>query len=226
MKNCIISLRSVSLSFFQANKALPVIKDVSFAFEQGKTYAITGVSGSGKSTLLSIIAGILSPDQGSVYCDGASYAYFSAARKNKFFQDSVGMLFQSPLLINELTIQENVCIKVWPLATLTKEHHYRAQKLLEWVGLKGREQSYPYQLSGGQQQRVALARALYNRPAFLLADEPTGSLDAATARSVGDLLLKCHDHWGTGLIVCTHDTALAGRLETSLELCNGVIVNR
>ena len=223
MSQVTIKAENISKSFFQAKLPLPVLKNISVKFEQGKTYAITGVSGSGKSTLLHIMGGLDAPNSGDVFFDEQNFYRLRARAKEKLLNTSVGFVFQFHYLINELTVLENIYLvglirgEKKPIAIAL------AKTLLEHVGLLDKSEQYPFQLSGGEQQRVSILRAIFNRPKFLLADEPTGNLDAGNAQLIVDFLLECQKEWNMGLIICSHDKTVYERMETIFELKGGAL---
>jgi lipoprotein-releasing system ATP-binding protein len=217
-------LSNVFKNYVQGETVIPVLKGISVTFGQGKSYAITGVSGSGKSTLVHLLAGLDAPTQGIVSYDNQDINQLSESQKSIFLNKTIGLVFQYPYLIKELTIRENVMIKGLIAHGHTKEIELEAQSLLQNVGLAQKADAYPGQLSGGQQQRVALARALMNKPKFLLADEPTGNLDPQTAQAILDLISKAQKEWGMGLIISSHDAFVTKRMETIYEVVNGLLV--
>ena len=198
----------------------PVLQGISLALGPGESVAVVGPSGSGKSTLLNIMGTLDRPTSGRVLLDGKDLASLSddalAAIRNR----RIGFVFQLHHLLPQCTALENVLVP-----TLAgggpKDAPDRAEKLLDRVGLKDRMEYRPGQLSGGERQRVAVARALINRPALLLADEPTGSLDRAAAEHLTDLLAQLNREEGVTLVVVTHSPAMAGRMGKTLELRDG-----
>lgn len=216
-----LSLQKVSKYFQQGPVRIDVLEDLSMAFEKGKTYAITGVSGSGKSTMLYLLAGLDVPSNGSVYYNDEDLSFMSTARQSLFLNHTLGLVFQSPYLIHELTVLENIMLKGLIVSLPFAQCEEKARSLLATVGLAHKADAHPASLSGGQQQRVAIARALFSEPAFLLADEPTGNLDEKTARGIVDFLLECHAKWGMGIIVSSHDREFAQRLGATFVLHEG-----
>lgn len=203
-----ITLTHVSKQFSLCSHE--TLSDISLTFCQGLSYVIMGESGSGKSTLLSIITKTDTPSQGIVH-----YAAHS----------SIGILLQSPLLIHELSVIENIMLPGLIRGLDQKKDFQRAQELLHAVDLANYQTYYPAMLSGGQQQRIALARALFLHPTFLIADEPTSSLDAQSAHQIINLLFGlCKEH-GIALIIATHDTRIADRADNVLTIHNGKITN-
>ncbi len=219
----ILESRGVKKSYVQGTISTEVLHGVDARFVQGKTYAITGVSGSGKSTFMHLLAGLDTPDQGAVLFDGRPLSSFSQQEKEHFLNFSIGLAFQAPYLIQELSVIENVILKGM-IAGTEKEHCIeQAQELLRRVGLEHKDQAHVSSLSGGQQQRVALARALFNKPAFFLADEPTGNLDHETAKLVIGVLLECQRDWSMGLIVSSHDPYVAQTMHEIFHMSDGVL---
>lgn len=226
MEKFSIQAENITKSFDTGSVQRLVLNNICATFESGKRYAITGVSGTGKSTLMHILAGLDAPTEGEVLFNGRSLAKLTKKEKQHFLCKSIGLVFQQPYLIRELSVLENLMMP----ALIAGEWKFRARKkataLLESVGLKEKIKENVSALSGGQQQRVAVARAVINRPSFLLADEPTGNLDAATGKKIVDLLCECSREWGMGIIVTSHDSYVAQSMETVFELKNGEIITR
>ena len=221
-----LALKEVTKYFLQGDSHITVLDSISILFEQGNTYAIIGVSGTGKSTLMHIIAGLDRPSNGSVSFDNQFLADFSPAQQSKFLNRSIGLMFQLPYLINELSVLENIMIP--GLIAKKSQHHCekKALLLLEQTGIVDKAHHKPASLSGGQQQRVALARALFNKPAFLLADEPTGNLDIATGKGIVNLLLFCKQEWNMGIIITSHDAYVAHAMEITYQLQAGQLTQK
>lgn len=220
----ILKMQNIKKDFVQGGKTLQVLRGVSHEFEQGKSYALVGASGSGKSTLLHILGGLDQPDHGAIFFEGQDI--FKLKNKDQFHNQHLGFVFQFHYLIKELTVVENIMLMGQIKGDSASVCKNRAEELLEAVGLTEKTHSYPEQLSGGQQQRVAVARAIFNKPAFLLADEPTGNLDADSAASLVQLLLGAVRSWGMGLVLCSHDKAVYEKMETVLLMHDGVLVQR
>lgn len=212
-KNVVIKLVSVGKCFERAGDRPWVLRDISLEFKQGFTYALTGSSGVGKSTLLHIIAGLENPTTGDVLYHDIALSNASQAEHAEYLQNTVGLVFQYPYLIPELTVLENVALKGLIVGMSEDERSARAGELLHAVGLGSYADQRPRALSGGEQQRVALARALFLRPQFLLADEPTAHLDTDNAQEIVRLMKKFQHEYGMGVIVCTHDAELAQTME-------------
>ncbi len=218
-----LSLINVYKQYTQGGTTIPVLRGVDALFEQGASYAITGISGSGKSTLLHLLAGLDKPSSGEILFDQTDIGTFSTNERSLFLNSKLGLMFQFPYLIKELTAQENVALKGLIGGRSHQECMAQALDLLAHVGLGDQKDVYPGQLSGGQQQRVALARGLMNEPDFLIADEPTGNLDEATGTAVIDLMLRIQEERGMGIIVSSHDEYVTGRMNSIYELKDGIL---
>lgn len=211
-------------NFGDHNKINPVLKGIFADFNRGNTYAIKGVSGSGKSTLMHILGGLDSPTSGSVKFNGKNIYELKQKEKEKYLNQAVGFIFQFHYLIKELTVLENIILIGQIKGINKKACSLRAEELLQAMNLSDKQNRYPGELSGGEQQRVSIARAIFNKPAFLLADEPTGNLDSENAKNVIDLLLKAKDKWNMGLIICSHDPNVYNRMETIYTLHDGLLL--
>jgi putative ABC transport system ATP-binding protein len=204
------------------DEPLTILDGVSFDVEPGATVAIVGASGSGKTTLLGLLAGLDRPTQGDVFVDGISLAGLDEDARAAMRQRLLGFVFQSFQLLPALTALENVML---PLELAgAPDAAAVAREWLGKVGLGRRTTHYPKQLSGGEQQRVAIARAFAGEPKLLMADEPTGNLDAATGVEVADLMFRLNRERGTTLVLVTHDTTLATRCARRLSLASGRLV--
>ena len=209
--------------FTQGKKKLLVLNGINATFDQAQNYAITGVSGTGKSTFLHLLADLDKPSSGSIYFEDKDISSFTNAKKEKFLNKTVGLMFQAPYLISELSVLENIIVPGMIAGKSYSECKPRAISLLKDVGIEEKASSAPEELSGGQQQRVALARALFNKPKFLLADEPTGNLDIKTGKIIIDLLLSCKKKWGMGIIISSHDPYVSQSMDIVYKLENGVL---
>ena len=219
-------VENVSKQFPTRAEPLVVLRDVSLELEQGQNVAILGPSGSGKSTLLSIIGTLEPPSSGRVVLDGRDPAELNQRLLADFRNQEIGFVFQDHHLLPQCSVMENVLVPTVAAGQVRPDSIQRARMLLGRVGLIERLNHRPAELSGGERQRVALARALINRPALLLADEPTGNLDRTTATRIGELLLELQRPAITGtpqmmLIVVTHSERLAGLMSRQLELDEG-----
>jgi putative ABC transport system ATP-binding protein len=223
MSDVMIAVSHVSKSVSDATGTLSILRDIDFTLLKGQTAAIVGASGSGKSTLLSIIAGLDTPTQGTVSIDGEDLFARSEDERAALRAAKVGFVFQSFQLLGNLTALENVML---PLELGgRRDARVAAAAMLERVGLGERLGHYPKLLSGGEQQRVALARAFVVKPAVLLADEPTGSLDFATGEKVMALMFELNQELGTTLVMVTHDRAIADRCERRITIEAGRVVD-
>jgi putative ABC transport system ATP-binding protein len=204
------------------DEPLTILDGVSFDVEPGATVAIVGASGSGKTTLLGLLAGLDRPTGGDVFVDGISLLGLDEDARAAMRQKLLGFVFQSFQLLPALTALENVML---PLELAgAPDAAAVAREWLGKVGLGRRTTHYPKQLSGGEQQRVAIARAFAGEPKLLMADEPTGNLDAATGIEVADLMFRLTRERGTTLVLVTHDTTLATRCGRRLSLASGRLV--
>ncbi len=206
------------------DKMLHILRDIDFSVMPGETVAIVGASGSGKSTLLGLVAGLDEPTAGAVQLCGQSLFELDEDGRAQLRGEQMGFVFQSFQLLPALTALDNVMLPL-ELAGQT-EAEATARHWLERVGLQARTGHYPKHLSGGEQQRVALARAFAPGPAVLLADEPTGNLDAQTGAAIIDLMFSLNREHGTTLILVTHDDALASRCDRVLHMHGGVLEER
>ena len=210
----LIEVQRLCKTVRDATGELPILRDVSFALAQRQTAAIVGASGSGKSTLLSLIAGLDVPSSGTVRIAGQDLFAVDEDARAAIRARRLGFVFQNFQLVGGMTALENVMLPL-ELAGAPRARQ-QAGEMLARVGLAARLGHYPKLLSGGEQQRVALARAFVMRPAALLADEPTGSLDFATGERVMQLMLEMNRELGTTLVLVTHDRALADQCERRL----------
>ena len=234
--------KSLTKTYLSGGRPLVVLKEVSLEVEDGGFLAIVGPSGCGKTTLLGLLAGLDQPSGGSVSLDGTDLSALSEDGRARLRGERIGFVFQTFQLIPTLTAQENVEVpmELVPRRQVAqggsgsqsdrgrgpvgyREIAQRAGELLARVGLAGREHHYPAQLSGGEQQRVAIARAFANRPSLLLADEPTGNLDADTGAHIIELLVELNRESGTTIVLATHDADLAARAKRTLRLASGAV---
>ena len=198
------------------------LRELTLTVDEGDFVAVTGPSGSGKTTFLNI-AGLLETfNSGTYMLDGRDVSNLNDAARSRLRNEKIGFIFQSFNLIPDLNIFDNVDVPLRYRGFKSAERKARIEKYLDVVGLSGRMKHLPSQRSGGQQQRVAIARALAGEPRFLLADEPTGNLDSAMARSVMGLLKEINEE-GTTIVMVTHDPTLADEAKTNIHLKDGVV---
>ena len=220
-KDAVLVLDGVARQLPSGGRMLQILDGIDLEVRRGEFVAVLGPSGSGKSTLLALMAGLDRPSAGEIRLDGERIDHLSEDRLAILRRHTIGFVFQSFQLLENLTARENVML---PMELLGRsEASTRAAELLAAVGLSERGHHYPSQLSGGEQQRVALARAFAPRPALLLADEPTGNLDGATGRVVLDLLVAMRADEGATLVLVTHDPAVAALADRRIHLRDGRI---
>jgi putative ABC transport system ATP-binding protein len=224
MSEPIISVEHVHKAVTDSTGTLEILRDIDFSLAARETAAIVGASGSGKSTLLSIIAGLDTPTSGTVRLAGQDLFALDEDARAELRARQVGFVFQSFQLMGNLSALENVMLPL-ELAGV-RDARKQASEMLARVGLSERLGHYPKVLSGGEQQRVALARAFVVRPAVLLADEPTGSLDFATGERVMNLMFDLNREQGTTLVLVTHDRAIAERCERRITIEAGRIAHQ
>jgi putative ABC transport system ATP-binding protein len=218
----VLEARGIGKTVKSGDRDLVILRDIDLAVMPGEAVAILGASGSGKSTLLALLAGLDTPTAGSVLLEGADLFALDEDARAELRGRAVGFVFQSFQLLPSLTALENVML---PLELAGRDDAQAgAREILARVGLGERLHHYPKHLSGGEQQRVALARAFVVRPKLLLADEPTGSLDAESGEAVIALLFELNREAGTTLVLVTHDEQLARRCQRAVRLAAGRIV--
>lgn len=223
-----IVAENLTKTYTSGGRALTVLDAVNLTIEPGAIVAIVGPSGSGKTTLLGLLAGLDLPTRGRVLLDGEDLSALSEDDRARTRAEKVGFVFQTFQLMPTLTALENVLVPIELRdggAADAEAAEDRARELLAQVGLADRVHHYPAQLSGGEQQRVALARAFANRPKILMADEPTGNLDAETGHGVIELMIGLNRAAGTTLALVTHDTELASCAERVVRLGSGRIIS-
>jgi putative ABC transport system ATP-binding protein len=222
----IIEAADVVKSYTRGGETIRVLDGLDLEVPKGEWLALMGPSGSGKTTLLNVLGGLDHPDSGSVIADGEDIEALAASELSAWRSRHVGFIFQLYNLIPVLTAYQNVEL---PLLLTPLSRAARAQQVetaLKLVGLADRARHYPNQLSGGQEQRVAIARAIVTDPTFLLADEPTGDLDARSEREILDLLGTLHRDLGKTIVMVTHDTEAAARADRILHLDEGKLVSK
>lgn len=207
-----------------AGRETPVLKDVSFTVAAGEVVAVTGASGSGKSTLLHAAGGLDAFDGGRILIAGTDIARLTEKERDRLRNEKLGFVYQFHHLLPELTALENAAMPLLIRRIADAEAKRKAAELLTAVGLKERLNHLPGEMSGGERQRTAIARALIGTPACLLADEPTGNLDAETAQSVFDILIENAHRTGSAAVIVTHDATLAAHCDRVLTLKMGSIL--
>jgi putative ABC transport system ATP-binding protein len=223
-EDSMIELEGVSLTLSAAAGPVNILHDCDLTVAAGETVSVVGPSGAGKTSLLMIVSGLERASSGTVRTSGRDITAMGEDELAKFRRANLGIVFQAFHLIPAMTALENVAL---PLELGGHGDPFvRARECLEMVGLGHRLEHFPAQLSGGEQQRVALARAFAATPGLILADEPTGNLDAETGASVMDLLFDLREEHETTLVMVTHDTRLAGRCDRTLTMENGTVTAR
>jgi lipoprotein-releasing system ATP-binding protein len=219
----VLSLKNITRTYKTSAGTLDVLKGANLDINAGELVALIGPSGSGKSTLLHIAGLLDTPQSGDITIAGEEASRAGDARRTRLRNRHIGFIYQFHNLLPELTAEENVAIPQRIAGVSAADAQMRARALLTRLGLAERMHHLPAQLSGGEQQRVAIARALANKPALILADEPTGNLDPATADSVTELLLEIAREEKVGAIIATHNMTLAKRLHRAVTLRSGLI---
>jgi len=222
-----IQLKNITKSFDLNKNKVEVLKGINLQIGDDEFIALMGPSGSGKSTLLGILAGIDSPTSGEIYIYGQDISKKKEDELARFRNENVGIVFQAYNLIPSLNAIQNVKAPLYAGKNklTSKEIDERAKKLLDMVGLSHRETHKPGELSGGEQQRVAIARALIKNPKILVADEPTGNLDAKTGEEIMDLILKINKDMHLTIIMATHNEEIAKLADRVVNISDGIITN-
>jgi len=220
-----VETHDLSRDYPMAGGVVQAVRDVSIQVGRGQLVALRGRSGSGKTTFLSLVGGLDRPTRGSVTVDGLTVSDLPESELISFRRRKLGFIFQAFGLLPVLSAAENVEVPLRLINADPKERDQRVRELLELVGLGDRAKHRPHELSGGEQQRVAIARALANRPALLLADEPTGQLDSQTGRAIMTVLQHLVRSEGVTAIVATHDTTLIDLADRVIEMHDGQVAN-
>ncbi|WP_024298087.1 lipoprotein-releasing ABC transporter ATP-binding protein LolD [Methylomicrobium lacus] len=220
----ILECRQLTKRYTQGELDVEVLKGVDLTIGVGERVAIMGASGSGKSTLLHLLGGLEKPSSGQVVLDNVDISKINSSKLAKLRNRALGFIYQSHHLLGEFTVLENVAMPQLIAGKTVKEARHNAEELIKRVGLGHRIEHKPGELSGGERQRAAVARALINKPALVLADEPTGNLDSKTAHQVYELMLELNREMNVSFLVVTHDHELASRIGKVLHMEDGVIV--
>ena len=221
-----LQLLDVWQQFQQGREQIDVLQGATYTFHENNTYALTGVSGTGKSTIMHLLAGLEQPTEGKVLYGGRSLATFSDNEQQKFLHGTLGLVFQLPYLLDELSVRENVMLKGLITGQTGALAQKKADALLAEVGLLHKADVYPAALSGGEQQRVALVRALFVQPTFLLADEPTAHLDQETKTLILSLIREFQESSGMGVIIATHDETVAASMQKQVAIVSGQLCEK
>ena len=219
----LLEARDLALAYREGSRVRPVLRDVALRIDAGECVALLGRSGCGKSTLLNLLGAIDRPDAGSVTVDGVALGSLTERERTLFRRRHLGFVYQAFNLIPTLTAVENVALPLELNGVTAGEARRQASDLLDTIGIGARADAFPDELSGGEQQRVAVARALVHRPRLVLADEPTGNLDAETGPQVLDLLRGLAAGSGGAQLIVTHSLAVARTADRILTLEDGLV---
>ena len=214
-----IDIKGITKSF----GSLQVLKGINLHIDKGEVVSIVGPSGAGKTTLLQIIGTLDKPDSGEIMIDGTDVRQLSSKKLSEFRNRRIGFVFQFHQLLPEFTAVENIMIPAFIAGASRSEARRRASGLLDFMGLSGRANHKPNELSGGEKQRVAVARALVNRPAVILADEPSGSLDSKNKEELHKLFFELREKTGQTFVIVTHDEHLAKITDRTIEMRDGML---
>jgi lipoprotein-releasing system ATP-binding protein len=221
--NLVISCRGLKKTYSQGKLNVPVLNGIDLDVARGERIAIVGASGSGKSTLLHLLGGLDDASGGSVHILGQDIQTMNETRRGNLRNKLLGFVYQFHHLLPEFTALENVAMPLLIRGMKDEDAHPRAHAMLQQVGLEKRVEHLPAELSGGERQRVAVARALVTEPACVMADEPTGNLDRASADALFELMQELNTRLNTSFIVVTHDHDLAARMQRQLTLFDGLL---
>jgi len=204
---------------------LPILKGINLHILQGEIVSIVGASGAGKSTLLQILGSLDKADSGDLMIHNQDLSDLKGSKLAEFRNKEIGFVFQFHQLLPEFTALENVCIPAWIGGVSKSDAEKKAKDLLHYLGMANRENHKPSALSGGEQQRVAVARALINKPAVILADEPSGNLDSKSAEDLHQLFFRLRSDLGQTFVIVTHNQSLAAQSDRQLLMKDGIIIN-
>ncbi len=223
MNDFVISCRDLCKTYSQGSLNVPVLNGIDLNVGRGERIAIVGASGSGKSTLLHLLGGLDNASSGSVSILGQDIQSMNDAKRGELRNKSLGFVYQFHHLLPEFTALENVAMPLLIRGMRREDAHPKAADMLSHVGLAHRLEHLPAELSGGERQRVAVARALVTEPACVLADEPTGNLDRASANALFELMQQLNARLNTSFVIVTHDQELASRMQRQLKLVDGTL---
>lgn len=226
MSDIILASQKLYKSYHDGTSKVEVLKGIDLSISKGDRVAIIGPSGSGKSTLLHLLGGLDKPSSGSIVLGDINWQKINEKQRCQLRNQQLGFVYQFHHLLPEFTALENVMMPLLLAGMSVKNAQIKANNMLEQVGLQQRLEHKPAQLSGGERQRVAIARALVHQPHCVLADEPTGNLDEATASKVFDLMLELNKKMNTALVIVTHDQQIAERMDKILVLHEGTLITK
>mgnify|MGYP000449733650 FL=1 len=216
-----INCKNIFKSFQHDNEDMPVLENINLSITKADRLAITGASGAGKSTLLQLLAGLDKPSKGNIFIDDIDLQSINPIEQSKIRLNSFGFVYQFHHLLEDLNVYENILIpQQLKYGSNSNDSAGKVIKLLDQLGLSSRAKHLPWKLSGGEKQRVAIARAIVNNPSFLFLDEPTGNLDDENSNLVQDLILQIANEHDIALILSTHDTNFANKMNTIYKISN------
>jgi len=222
----IVECRSLGFNYGKGNSKTSVLKNLNFQIKSNEKIAIIGQSGCGKSTLLNLLAGLDIPSEGEVLVDNTNISTLPEHKRTELRARNLGFVYQFHHLLKDFSTIYNTALPLLISGVDTNQAMAKAQEILKKVGLENRTNHKPSELSGGERQRVAIARAMITEPACLMADEPTGNLDATNAREVLDLIIELNKNRDTALLIVTHDLSIANKMERKFDLTNGILVEK
>ena len=222
----IVECRSLGFNYGKGNSKTSVLKNLNFQIKSNEKIAIIGQSGCGKSTLLNLLAGLDTPSEGEVLVNNTNISTLPEHKRTELRARNLGFVYQFHHLLKDFSSIYNTALPLLISGVDTNQAMAKAQEILKKVGLENRTNHKPSELSGGERQRVAIARAMITEPACLMADEPTGNLDATNAREVLDLIIELNKNRDTALLIVTHDLSIANKMERKFDLTNGILVEK